>query len=87
MLFLNHQRNKHESPKLTETKIKYNSLKGGDRIMSGLTREIYLDGRESGKAEGILKAYIDMVKDKLISIAEAAKRVGMPEDEFAALVK
>ncbi len=95
--------NKQEFPKLTETKIKYNSLKGGDRIMSGLTREIYLDGRaagieagkiegkaegiEMGKAEGILKAYIDMVKDKFITIAEAAKRAGISEDEFAALVK
>lgn len=79
--------------------------------MSGLTREIYLDGRAAGieagkiegkaegiemgkaegikvgKAEGILKAYIDMVKDKFITIAEAAKRVGISEDEFEALVK
>ena len=95
--------NKQAFPKLTETKIKYNNLKGGDRIMSGLTREIYIDGYETGEkrgkaegieagkaegvAEGILKAYIDMVKDKLISITDAAKRVGMPEDKFAALVK
>ena len=103
MLFLSHQRNKQAFPKLTETKIKYNNLKGGDRIMSGLTREIYIDGYETGEkrgkaegieagkaegvAEGILKAYIDMVKDKLISITDAAKRVGMTEDKFAALVK
>ena len=79
--------------------------------MSGLTREIYIDGYETGEkrgkaegieagkavgkaegkaegvAEGILKAYIDMVNDKLISIADAAKRVGIPEDKFVALVK
>ena len=83
--------NKQVFPKLTETKIKCNRLKGGERIMSGLTREIYLDGRavgiEEGKAKGILKAYVDMAKDKLISIADAAKRVGITEDEFAALVK
>ena len=29
-----------------------------------------------------MKAYIDMVKDKLISIAEAAKSVGIPEEKF-----
>lgn len=27
-------------------------LKGGDRIMSGLTREIYLDGYASGEKRG-----------------------------------
>ena len=79
-------------PKLTETKVKYANIeKGENKNMSGLTREIYLDGYASGEKrgeeEGILKAYIDMVKDKILSIADAAKRLGMPEDKFAELVK
>ena len=44
--------NKQLFPSLTETKKKYNDLKGGDRIMSGLTREIYLDGYASGEKRG-----------------------------------
>ena len=44
--------NKQLFPNLTETKKKYNDLKGGDRIMSGLTREIYLDGYASGEERG-----------------------------------
>ena len=44
--------NKQLFPNLTETKKKYNNLKGGDRIMSGLTREIYLDGYASGEKRG-----------------------------------
>ena len=44
--------NKHLFPSLTETKKKNNDLKGGDRVMSGLTREIYLDGYASGEKRG-----------------------------------
>ena len=54
--------------------------------MSGLTREIYIDGYESGEKKGIeqgmFKAFAVMVKDKILTAAEAAKRLGVSESEF-----
>ena len=55
--------------------------------MSKEMRAILDSEKAEGREEGILKAYIDMVKDKLLSIADAAKRLGMPDDKFAELVK
>ena len=44
-------------------------------------------GIVEGTAAGILKAYIDLVKDKIVSIVDAANRLGMPEDKLAAMIK
>ena len=44
-------------------------------------------GREEGRREGKLNILIEMVKDKLVSVAEAAKRLGVTEKEFMAYVK
>ena len=42
---------------------------------------------ESERKEGMINAFAEMVKDKLLSVAEAAKRLGVSESEFAKLAK
>ena len=95
--------NKQLFPNLTETKKKYNDLKGGDRIMSGLTREIYLDGYASGeergkeigilegKAEGILagmkELLIEMYNNNMVTKEYAANKLNISEEEFLKLTK
>jgi len=48
------------------------------------------EGREEGEArgrtEGRIKAYIELLKDGLISIADAAKNLCMSEDEIKKLM-
>ena len=45
-------------------------------------RKEYLAAREEGRTEGILHTYISLIKDGIISLAEAAKRLQMPEDKM-----
>ena len=45
------------------------------------------EGIEQGREEGKLSVLINLVKDKLLSVADAAKRLNMSEEQFAALVK
>ena len=44
-------------------------------------------GMQQGLQKGMLKAFVGMVKDKIITIKEAAKRLGVSETEFAKLAK
>lgn len=79
-------------PKLTETKIKYSDLKkGGKKVMSGLTREIYLDGYASGEkrgeAKGIRELLIDQYKQNMVSKEYAANKLNISEEEFLELVE
>ena len=46
-----------------------------------------LEGRNEGKREGIVETLIDLVNDNLLSIKDAAARVNMTEEAFAALLK
>ena len=63
--------------------------------MAGLDLMMYKDGvkdgrlagREEGRKEGILSILVGMVKDKLLSVAEAAERFGVSEKEFVKLAK
>ena len=41
----------------------------------------------TAKAEGILESLISLVKDNLITIEEAAKRAGLPIEDFRKLIK
>ena len=43
------------------------------------------EGRAEGRAEGMLSILVGMVKDKILSVAEAAKRLGVSEREFTRL--
>lgn len=62
----------------------------GGKKMSKEWKELYDGieniGIEKGKKEGKISAFIEMVNDKLLTIKEAAKRVGMTEKEFSKLV-
>ena len=40
------------------------------------------EGRAEGEADGVFKTLSQLVKDQLLSIAEAAKRCNMTEVEF-----
>ena len=83
--------NKKLFPKLTETKIKYSGLKGGNKKMSGLTREIYLDGYETGEKRGEVKGMtellLELYKQNMITKEYAAKKLNITEEEFLELVK
>ena len=45
------------------------------------------DGRREGRAEGTLQTLIDLVKDGILTIKEAAARAKMSEDAFSAKMK
>lgn len=75
-------------PKLSQKKEEVNDLYlGGKNNMSGLTKEIFLDGMAEGKAEGIISAYVDMYKEKLIKASDAARMLNITVDEFLKLSK
>ena len=40
------------------------------------------DAREEGREEGILKTLVDLVKDGILTLADAAKRANMSVSEF-----
>ena len=40
--------------------------------------------REEGRAEGILKTLVGLVRDGLLSVMDAASRAGLTEGEFTA---
>lgn len=77
-------------PKLTATKKKYNNIKGGDKVMSGLTREIYLDGYASGEKrgeiEGMRELLIDLYNQNIVSKEYASSKLNISEKEFLELV-
>lgn len=35
------------------------------------------------KRQGMVEAFVEMIKDKIITVADAAKRMGMTEKEFS----
>ena len=41
------------------------------------------EGRRIGEEKGEEKTLVSLVKDKLLSISEAAKRLGITEEEFS----
>lgn len=66
----------HIATKYEKVKEGVGSVMGG-RILDYEAKRIY----NSGKSEGAANAYISLVKDGIISMAEAAKRLGMKEEE------
>ncbi|MBP3200438.1 MAG: hypothetical protein J6M39_02160 [Lachnospiraceae bacterium] len=69
------------------TIIKQELYKIGGATMSKEMRAILDSERAEGMQQGRLKVLIDMVKDKLLSVADAAKRLGASEKEFMRLSK
>ena len=64
-------------------------------IMEELFAELYADelkeskqkGLQEGRQEGALEMIIGLVKDKILSVEDAAARVNMPVAELAALLE
>lgn len=75
--------------------IKNEIFKTGGNVMSKEMMELLdeiredskAEGREEGREEGKLSVLVNLVKDKLLSVADAAKRLNMNEEQFEALVK
>ena len=63
----------------------------GGATMGKEMREILDSERAEGRVEGIqqgrLKAFAEMVKDKILTVKDAAKRLGISEMEFNNLAK
>lgn len=68
-----------------------NVLQGVDSIMSGpiietKAKKAWNEGRQEGRQEGVIQgkltAYFEMIKDGLISIKDAASRLGMTEENI-----
>ena len=53
----------------------------GGVVLDNPARAIFANGKNVGKAEGKIEAYISLLRDGIISMAEAAKRLGMNEEE------
>ena len=52
-----------------------------------LKKEAREEGRKEGRLEEKMLLLFDLVKDKLLSVKEAAKRLGVSEKEFMRLSK
>ena len=55
--------------------------------MTGLGQSIYQKGVKYGKQQGSIETIIDLVKEGLLQIADAARKAGMSETEFSELLK
>ena len=77
------------------SEIKKGLFEKGDITMSKEMMEVFDDVREEGMMKGMEKgmekgkiiAFVEMVKKGFINMTQAAKSLGMSEEEFAALVK
>ena len=76
------------SKKYKETSaIKKELFELGGATMSKEMRAILNSERAEGMQQGMLKVLLGMVKEKILSVAEAAKRLGVSEKEFMRLAK
>ncbi|MBO6118841.1 MAG: hypothetical protein J6P02_00005, partial [Lachnospiraceae bacterium] len=83
-------------PKITELKTKYSKLNNiGGKSMSGLTREIFLDGLETGEKRGEQKGIIagmtellvEQYNNNMVTKEYAAKKLNITEEEFLELTR
>ena len=86
-------------PKLSERKEEVNNMDIGGSNMAGLDLMLYKygmkNGKRAGREEGVqqgmrqgkISAFVEMVKNNLLSINVAAKSLNMSESEFASLIK
>ncbi len=56
-------------------------------ILQDGIRKGELDGIRKGKIEGRLQSLVELVKDGLLSVSEAAKRLSMSEEELKSICK
>ena len=63
---------------------------GGIDMLSGLTKELcdiveeegIKKGRQEGRQEGLQAAFVGLVRDGILSVSEATKRLGISEEDF-----
>ena len=55
---------------------------GGYFVQSAVFQSAIREGHAKGRAEGERKAYMDMVREGMISVSDAAKKLQMSEEEF-----
>lgn len=53
-----------------------------ERTLNEACEEAYDEGHEDGYEEGAVSAFAGLVKDGILSLAEAARRANMTESEF-----
>lgn len=77
-----------EDMKIPELKklSRHYKVEGGKEPMSSVFEEVKEEGREEGREEGMLFMLIELVKDKTLTIKEAAKKIKMSENEFSKLL-
>ena len=91
--------NESEFPNLTEKKKEVNGKLRGGYPMTGISREIFMDGKEvgiaegkaAGKAEGFIigmqELLIELYSKNMITKEYAAKKLNVTEEEFLKLIK
>lgn len=58
------------------------SSEGGKNDVCKAIKDLMSDSREEGREEGMISMLVGLVKDNLLSIEEAAKRMNMTVEEF-----
>ena len=87
--------NELEFPNLTEKKKEINGKLRGGYPMTGISREIFMDGKAVGIAEGKAEGFIVGMQELLIELYSknmitkeyAAKKLSITEEEFLKLIK
>jgi predicted HTH domain antitoxin len=54
----------------------------GGKVLEHEAKTILQRGIQQGKQEGTISAYIGLIRDGLLSLTEAAVRLGMSEEEL-----
>ena len=60
----------------------YNEMETMELFKEEGRQEGMQKGRKEGRKEGIMYTLVSLVKDKILSVTDAAKRAGMTPDEF-----
>ena len=66
-------------------KREYFDMKITEQDINEAKKEARAEGRAEGRVEGFLKALIELVKDGILSVSDAAKRANMSSGEFEKL--
>jgi hypothetical protein len=82
-VFINDESYNYKFPKTSDAKHRYKETEEGLTIMCEIMEKLTTEAKTEGKIETL----IDLVKDNVLSLAEAAKRAGMSEQKFSDMMK
>ncbi|MCQ2550379.1 MAG: PD-(D/E)XK nuclease family transposase [Lachnospiraceae bacterium] len=85
--FLQKEIHNKKFPEIAKRMTDLKTTEGGAMIMCKLMDEYLEASRAEGEAIGKLKQLIELAKDGVLKVADAAARAGMTEQEFALLLK